>query len=356
MNTKLLERQEIESIVNRSDSALKTMSGKKIALFGSAGFLGRYYFEILNEVAEKFKITLVGFDNGITAGALGEKQSALAHGYFSFHQLDLIHDEIFELVSDCDYLVHGAGIASPYHYNKFPLETFDVSIIGVRKILEVAKRTGARVTFFSSSEIYGDPIASEVPIRECYRGNVNTIGPRACYDESKRGGETLCHIYHEYYGVHTNIVRPFNVYGPGMQRNDYRVMPNFAAALLDGKPLKVYGSGLQTRTFTYIEDAMVGFLATIANGAMGHPYNIGNPQGEMSIVELAQIFCEVGAEMGCHPNVSTVQYPDSYPADEPMRRCPDITKAREHLGFDPIVSTRDGVGRFLRWASTEYNS
>ena len=142
--------------------------------------------------------------------------------------------------------------------------------------MERSKSDNSKFIFFSSSEIYGDPDPKKIPIQESYRGNVSTLGPRACYDESKRLGETLCYIYKQYFGVHTNIIRPFNIYGPGMQEADYRVMPNFASNIKAKKNLKLYGSASQTRTFCYITDAMSGFLKVIMNGVSGEPYNIGN--------------------------------------------------------------------------------
>ena len=205
--------------------------------------------------------------------------------------------------------------------------------------------------FFSSSEIYGDPDAQHVPTPESYRGNISCVGPRACYDESKRLGETLCVVFHELYGVPTRMVRPFNVYGPGMQEADYRVLPNFGSRIVGGKPLHIYGSGKQTRTFCYITDAIVGFFKVLLNGGPAQAYNIGNPVPEVSMLELAKILERV---MGRSLDVQVVDYPDTYPADEPQRRCPDISKAALQLNYKPIVSLEEGLGRFMRWASSTY--
>jgi UDP-glucuronate decarboxylase len=223
--------------------------------------------------------------------------------------------------------------------------------VGTKNLLELARRNNARFTFFSSSEIYGDPDSKHVPTPESYRGNVSCAGPRACYDESKRLGETLCHIYHEKYGVATNTIRPFNVFGPGMQETDYRVLPNFANRIKAGLPLKVYGSGSQTRTFCYITDAMVGFLLTIAKGVPGEAYNIGNPKPEISMLDLVR---RIERILKGKLTYDVVEYPDSYPADEPQRRCPDIRKARVHLKFEPQVDLDDGLGRFFGWADQVY--
>jgi UDP-glucuronate decarboxylase len=205
--------------------------------------------------------------------------------------------------------------------------------------------------FFSSSEIYGDPDPRHVPTPESYRGNVSCLGPRACYDESKRLGETLCAIFHQLYGVPTKMVRPFNVYGPGMQETDYRVLPNFASRIIAGQPLKIYGSGRQTRTFCYVTDAIVGFLQVLLHGGHGQAYNIGNPVPEVSMLELAKT---IGQVLGRHVDVRLVEYPDTYPTDEPQRRCPDISKAALQLGYQPVVTLPEGLKRFMDWAAAHY--
>jgi UDP-glucuronate decarboxylase len=250
-----------------------------------------------------------------------------------------------------DFIFHMAGIASPYYYRAFPLETLDVAITGTRKMLDMAKDKGAKLIFFSSSEIYGDPDSKHVPTAESYRGNVSCLGPRACYDESKRVGETLCRIYHTQFGVDTAMIRPFNVYGPGMQEKDYRVLPNFASRIKNEQPLKIYGSGNQTRTFCYITDAVAGFMKVAAHGVPGEPYNIGNPTPELSMLELAK---EIEKVLGQKVAVDIVEYPDSYPADEPNRRCPDISKSNLQLGYQPRVTLQDGLKRFMDYSLRTY--
>jgi UDP-glucuronate decarboxylase len=187
---------------------------------------------------------------------------------------------------------------------------------------------------------------------ESYRGNVSCQGPRACYDESKRVGETLCYIFHSRNGTATNTIRPFNVYGPGMQESDYRVLPNFASRVKAGEPLHVYGSGDQTRTFCYITDAMVGFLLVVLKGVPGEAYNIGNPAPEISMKDLAT---HIQTIVGESVKYDIIEYPDSYPADEPLRRSPDITKAKLQLGFEPIVELEDGLTRFFGWTDKSYS-
>jgi UDP-glucuronate decarboxylase len=185
----------------------------------------------------------------------------------------------------------------------------------------------------------------------CVRRNGKAVWCGNCYDESKRLGETLVQIYHEYYGVQGKIIRPFNVYGPGMQKTDYRVLPNFAAKVLEKKSLQVYGTGNQTRTFCYVTDAIRGFLQVLVNGVPGEPYNIGNPTPEVSVIDLVK---EIEIALDRKIEYDVVSHPDSYPADEPNRRCPDITKAQNQIGYNPKVSLHEGLIRFFKWAEKAY--
>lgn len=341
---------DIEEIVARLGDAVRAFEGRSVVLAGGAGFLGRYFvavFAHLNRRVFRRPVTVTVLDNMITAGPLGEQIKDEPSITYVKH--DVIRPP--KVRGDVHYVIHAAGIASPFYYRQYPLETLDVAVTGTRNLLELARRKQARCLFFSSSEVYGDPDPRHVPTMESYRGNVASMGPRACYDESKRIGETLCHVYHESLDTVTNCVRPFNVYGPGMQETDYRVMPNFAHQIKAGRPLLVYGTGTQTRTFCYVTDAMVGFLLVMLKGVPGHVYNIGNPAPEISMVDLART---MGRVLGRPLDVVTVEHPDSYPADEPQRRCPDITKARQHLDFHPVCTLEEGLRRFLGWTDRAY--
>jgi len=328
------------------------LAGKTMVLTGGRGFLGRYFAEIvlhLNATQLAEPCTLILLDNLITAGELGRQ--AFEHDNVKFVEHDIIQPFAFD--ENVDYVVHAAGIASPFHYRALPLQALDVAVQGSRHMLELALSHGARYTFFSSSEIYGDPDPRHIPIQESYRGNVASQGPRACYDESKRLGETLCYVYHNTFGVPTNIIRPFNIYGPGMQETDYRVLPNFAKQIKIGQPLHVYGTGNQTRTFCYVTDAMVGFLLTILRGVPGETYNIGNPKPEVSVLDLVEHLQHVlDRKLDCN----ITEHPDSYPADEPNRRCPDIRKAKIQLSYRPSVELPEGLRRFLAWTDETYST
>ena len=342
--------EDLSEIVDRIRPQAEGFSGKTVLLTGGRGFLGRYFMSIfaaLNENVLEQPVELIVLDNLITAGDEGARIEEHPHTRFNNHNVI----EPFSHDGPIDYIIHAAGIASPFYYRKYPLETLEVAVSGTRNMLELAEAKGARLTFFSSSEIYGDPDPKHVPMSESYRGNVSCQGPRACYDESKRVGETLCYIFHTMHGTHTNTIRPFNVYGPGMQESDYRVLPNFASRIKAGQPLNVYGTGSQTRTFCYITDAIVGFLLVVLKGVPGEAYNIGNPSPEVSMLELVDHLKDAASS---EITYNIIEYPDSYPADEPMRRSPDIRKAKIQLGFDPQVSLQDGLRRFLQWTNGAY--
>jgi len=342
---------DIDEICERLVPLAQEFGGKRILITGARGFLGRYFTDVflkLNSLGIDKPCEIIAIDNLVTAGQLGAELPR--DRAFAFVNHDIVKP--FYPERPVDFVMHLAGIASPYYYRKWPLETLEVATSGLKNVLELAKASSARLLFFSSSEIYGDPDENHVPTQESYHGNVSCLGARACYDESKRLGETLIRIYHTQFGVKGTIVRPFNVYGPGMQKLDYRVLPNFAAKILSGEPVSVYGTGNQTRTFCYVTDAIVGFLKVLVNGQPGEPYNIGNPRPEISMLDLVKVIERGMPELKVRYHL--IEHPDTYPADEPQRRCPDITKAQLQVGYEPKVSLDDGLARFFRWAKTAY--
>jgi len=340
---------DIDEIIQRTQDILDKFSNKHIVLTGGRGFLGRYFAEIFsryNKILNKpIKLTVI--DNFVVSGELG----SIWPNYNNFEFVESDASKQIHFGKDVDFIIHAAGIASPFYYRSKPLETLDVAVNGLRNVLNSAYDNNAKVIFFSSSEIYGDPDPKFVPIKETYRGNVNTMGPRACYDEGKRLGETLCYIYNNSFNVDVNIIRPFNIYGPGMQQNDYRVLPNFASNIKSNLPLNIYGSGKQTRTYCYITDAIVGFLKVILNGVSGEAYNIGNSEPEISVIELFDIIQKI---LPNNLKKIKVDHPNTYPTDEPQRRCPDINKVKNHLNFIPTVDIEDGIKRFLTWTNLNY--
>ena len=340
---------DIAEIVDRLGPDLHAFEGTTVLLCGAQGFLGKYFiacFEKMNAGVLAKPCKVIALDNFITRT---DGTAVPTSEHVEFHRHDIVRPFVYQ--QGIDFIIHAAGIASPFYYRAFPLETLEVSTSGTRNLLELAVNKQARLLFFSSSEIYGDPDPKHVPTQESYRGNVACQGPRACYDESKRLGETYCHVFHEKYGTHTNVVRPFNVYGPGMPEKDYRVLPNFASRLKAKQPLNVYGSGNQTRTFCYVADAMAGFFRVLLKGVPGEAYNVGNPKPEISVLDLVK---RIETVLGHPVDHDVIESPDSYPADEPMRRCPDIRPAELQLGFRPGVGLNDGLARFFAWTDRTY--
>ncbi len=343
-------KSDILEILDRIDDVCQDFSGKTVTITGARGFLGRYFIEIfkqLNDTRLDNPVNIIAIDNFITSGIYGEQP--IDNSNIKFIQHNVIQPLTID--QDVHFIIHAAGIASPQYYQKYPLETLEVAITGTKNMLELARLKNAKFTFFSSSEIYGDPDPEHIPTKEDYRGNVSSLGPRACYDESKRVGETLCYIFGHYFGVRTNIVRPFNFYGPGMQEKDFRVLPNFANEIKAKRPLKVYGGGNQTRTYCYITDALTGLLRVILRGIPGEVYNIGSASPEVSVIQLAQIIKRI---IDQNINYEVIDYPNNYPTNDPTRRCPDISKAKEHFGYEPQVKLEDGLKRFFSWTNLNY--
>ncbi len=348
----LLDSDIAEIVSNLPIGALDQLAGRHVLITGGRGFLGRYFTAVIDHLSREYMKTPVRvtcMDNLISAGPEGAAIPTIDHVTFLNHNVI----EPMPDIGQVDYVFHAAGIASPAHYRKFPLETMEVAITGLKNSLELARKNpGCKLAFFSSSEIYGDPDAAHVPTDETYRGNVACLGPRSCYDSSKRMGEGLVQIYVEQHGVHATIIRPFNVYGPGMQATDYRVLPNFAAKIAMRESVQIYGSGKQTRTYCYVTDAIGGFLRVLLHGRAGEPYNIGNPSPEISVIELSHLVDLAVGDSAC--KYVTTPHPSTYPADEPNRRCPNIGKATRELGYAPRVELEDGLKRFFDWALATY--
>jgi UDP-glucuronate decarboxylase len=263
-----------------------------------------------------------------------------------------------------DYIVHAAGIASPIYYRQKPLECIDANIIGLRNLLEYAVKENsagrpvAGMLFFSSSEIYGDPTADAIPTPETYRGNVSCTGPRACYDESKRFGETLCVTFARQHGVPIRIARPFNNYGPGLKITDGRVLPDFARNVFAKQDLVLLSDGRPTRTFCYATDAITGYYKVLVRGQDGEAYNIGIDGPETSMAQLAELVRQISRELFGYSGQVVLGHSmeADYLVDNPNRRSPVIVKARTQLGFNPRVPVDEGVYRAMVWYSHNQNA
>jgi len=343
--------EDLGLIVEKAKKSLDKLRGKTVLITGAAGFLGRYFvatFQLYNKNSTN-PINMIALDNHITSNALSRNDQRRKDP-----NIEWIYGDAelgAKLPDKIDYLIHAAGIASPEHYQANPLETINVSVNATQALLEKAKINNAKFLYFSSSEIYGDPEPAQIPTSEDYRGNVSCRGPRACYDESKRLGETICWIFETYFNLHVSVVRPFNIYGPGMMPKDYRVMPNFANAWLTNVPLKLYGGGNQTRTFCYITDAIDAFLKILIESKKSDVYNVGNPYPEISMIGLAELVKKI---VDPKLKIEQIEYPKTYPKDDPNRRCPNINKLASELNFKPTVSLEEGIQKFFRWAELNY--
>jgi dTDP-glucose 4,6-dehydratase len=292
---------------------------------GGAGFLGSHLCDYL--IGHGWDV--LSIDNLVTGSAAN-----LAHlkgnPHFSTTQHDVSRH--IEVEGPVDYVLNFASPASPVDYLKLPIQTLKVGALGTHNTLGLAKAKGAKYFLASTSECYGDPHVS--PQSETYWGNVNPIGPRGVYDEAKRFAEAMVMAYHRYHGLDTHIVRIFNTYGPRMRLNDGRALPNFVHQALTGQPITVYGNGQQTRSFCYVSDLIEG-IYRLMNSDEHEPTNIGNPQ-EITILEFAE---RIRALTG----VSVPIVFNPLPQDDPKQRCPDISKARRILGWEPKVNLQDGL-------------
>ena len=303
----------------------------RVLVTGGAGFLGSHLSERL--LREGKDVLCV--DNYFT----GRKQN-IAHLLADPRFEAMRHDVTFPLFVEVDQIYNLACPASPVHYQFDPVQTTKTSVVGAINMLGLAKRVKAKVLQASTSEIYGDPAVH--PQTEDYRGNVNTLGPRACYDEGKRAAETLFFDYHRQHRVRIKVVRIFNTYGPRMHPNDGRVVSNFILQALRGEDITLYGDGSQTRAFCYVDDLIEGFVRLMATGdEITGPINIGNPH-EIAVRELAErVIALTGSS-------SKIAY-RPLPQDDPTPRCPDISRARDALGWEPTVPLEEGLARTIHY-------
>jgi len=360
-NAEEVVKNDLEYICDNLREELACMSGKALLVTGGAGFLGYYLTKTVahwnQREARSGAIRLTIFDNYMR-GLPAWLADLAAQENITLVKHDMIKP-LPEQAGDFDYIIHAAGIASPIYYRRYPVETMDANINGLRALLDYsrrqneAKKAVSGFLFYSSSEIYGDPTPDNIPTPETYRGNVSCTGPRACYDESKRYGETLCVNFARQYGVPVKCARPFNNYGPGLKITDGRVIPDFAMDILSGKDIVMLSDGSPTRTFCYIADAIVGYYKILIKGNDGEAYNIGVEEPEISISELAKRMVSISKDLVGYKGkvIFQASQDKDYLTDNPNRRCPQIKKARTELGYNPTISLDEGLKRALLWYS-----
>ncbi len=298
---------------------------------GAAGFIGSHLCDWLIQEGH----TVLGLDNLIT-GSTENLEHLRGHTRFTFREFDVTNP--LDIEGEVDGVMHLASLASPKDYLNHPIETLESGSTATRNMLDLARVKGARFLLTSTSECYGDPL--EHPQKETYWGNVNPVGLRSCYDESKRYAEAITMAYHRVHGVRTNIARIFNTYGPRMQLKDGRVVPAFLDQVLTGQPMTVYGDGKQTRSFCYVSDLVRG-LVMLSHSEERYPVNLGNPR-EMTILEFAEAIQKLmGGE-------ARLRY-EPLPEDDPKRRRPDITKAKQVLGWEPRVALEEGLRETIEY-------
>jgi dTDP-glucose 4,6-dehydratase len=307
----------------------------RILITGGAGFIGSHLCDYLLERGHE----VIAMDN-LSTGSTNNIAHLAGHQRFRFIEHN-VTDYIY-VEGTLDAVLHLASLPSPVDYLNFPIQTLKVGALGTHKALGLAKAKGARFLLASTSEVYGDPL--EHPQSEEYWGNVNPVGPRGVYDESKRFAEALAMAYYRYHSVESRIVRIFNTYGPRMRLDDGRVVPNFIRQALTGEPLTVYDKGTRTRSFCYVSDLVEGMVRLLMSDEV-YPVNLGNPR-EMTILDFAHKVLEV---TGSKSEIIFVQPKDERTKDDPMVRQPDISKARRVLDWEPSMSLEEGLAKTVDW-------
>ncbi len=350
VNSVILE--DIEVIYNDLKDCLKFIEGTTWLISGGAGFLGSYFLDLLNYCNENvfsLPCKVICIENFLS-GTPERIKHLNNNEYIKIINADIVKP--IQVNGDIDYVIHAASIASPTFYRKYPIETIEANVLGLKNLLDFGRNKSIKsFLFFSTSEIYGDPTKENIPTPEDYNGNVSCTGPRACYDESKRLGETLAVNYYRQYGLPVKIVRPFNIYGPGLRLEDKRVIPDFCSDALYRKKISIFSDGSPTRSFCYVRDALSGFMASLLSDHNGEAFNIGNDEMEVSIVYLAETIAQIVGDVEV---VYSKSNEIDYLTDNPQRRCPNLSKAKTLLSYDPKVGLENGLRRTLKWYRESY--
>lgn len=330
------------------------LSGKTVFITGFAGSLGYMLMQFFAKYGQELGVKHVYALDNYVFGKPEWVRAVENHPLFTVREGDVTIED-FTFAKDADLIFHMASLASPVYYRLHPIETMDADAVGLRRLLDFYTDMGIfNLLFYSTSEVYGDPIPGMVPTPEKYWGNVNTSGPRSCYDESKRYAETLCYNFHHQKGFPVTVIRPFNSFGPGLRTNDKRAPADFAMNVLQNEPIVLYSDGKATRTFCYASDTTLASLKC-ALYARYDIFNIGNDEDEMTIRELAEAYLSAGQSLfGYSRDIIFKEHTDKhYSTDNPQRRRPDLSKIKSVLGCAPSVDTRTGVERYLRFLKAD---
>ena len=361
---KKIVSEDLEYICDNLKEEFLRMSGKRLLIAGGAGFLGYYLTQSMlywnNVVKKSNRICITILDNFIR----GKPKWLIA--IEKDENLIIIKHDITKAlpndIGDFQYIMHAASIASPSYYRKYPIETMDANVSGLRYLLEYSRKEKNKMIegflFYSSSEIYGDPTPENIPTPETYHGNVSCTGPRACYDESKRYAETLCVNFVRQYDLPIKIARPFNNYGPGLKITDRRVIPDFFRDILNERDIAIFSDGSPTRTFCYVADAIIGYFKILIGGRKGEAYNIGVEEPEITIRVLSERIVAIARKLIGYSGKILYQISNDkdYLVNNPNRRCPALTKARSELGYNPGISLDEGLRRSLIWYADNWDA
>ena len=352
---KILE-EDLEYIINNCRSDLKKISNKSLLFTGGGGFLGYYFYQVIskwNKENKKDNIFYTVLDNKILKkNSWITKNKKSQNINFIFKDINSVSQKF---IKNFDIIVHGASIASPAFYRKYPIETMKANIGGLWNILKSYESNGLKknklkkLIFFSSSEVYGNPDKKNIPTKEDYDGNVSFTGPRACYDESKRFGETLVLNYSNIYKFKSVIIRPFNNYGPGMSINDKRIIPDLMKNVLDNNDMILFSNGSPKRTFCYIADSITSYIKAISKGKNLNAYNIGTSSPEISMRELTIRIKNIAKSLYNYKGACLfkINKDKKYLKDNPLRRKPCLKKTTKHLNFKSKISLNKGLKNTL---------
>jgi len=355
----LLQHNNLQSKILKSDIEYihknikkKFFNNKTILITGYMGFIGFELSQYFINYFEKLRLKKL-YLMDIKKNNIIYKNKRIVQINKDITKINL--DKIFKK-NEINIIIHAASIASPYFYRKYPIKTIESNIDGLKKILKYSQlnKKTQRVLYFSSSEIYGNPDKKNIPTKESYNGNVSCLGPRSCYDEAKRMGETLCYIFNKEHDVQTRIVRPFNNYGPGLSIYDKRLPADLAKNILKNKHITIYSDGSPTRSFCYISDAIIGYLNTLAHKKFC-VLNIGNNSEEVSVKKFTKIFTTIAKKyINYQGKISYVKSKEKeYLTNNPARRCPDINLAKKTINFSPKIKLKEGIKKYLIFLKNE---